>query len=169
MKAYTELDIEDQEQLVAYLQSRELITKPEGISTQRLAGGVSNRAMLVIHANGTQWVIKQALSKLRVQVVRRLSRCAKRLPQCTTYTTPPHNRLRADEGGLAPPLASSEEMLSAAVAAIEAAGLTAGREACLTVDVAATHFYAGKGQYLLVGKSSSAHAVVKQRMIGWLI
>ncbi len=62
------MDIEDKKQLVTYLQSRQLVTAGEVLSTQMLAGGVSNRTMLVTRSDGTQWVIKQALSKLRVQV-----------------------------------------------------------------------------------------------------
>ncbi len=49
--------------------------------------------------------------------------------------------LTADEGGLAPPFASSQEMFVEAVAAIEAAGYAPLDEVALTVDVAASHFY----------------------------
>ncbi len=62
------LDIEDKAQLVAYLRSQNLIDADEAISTNILAGGVSNRTMLVTRADGTQWVVKQALQKLRVAV-----------------------------------------------------------------------------------------------------
>ncbi|MEM7343362.1 MAG: aminoglycoside phosphotransferase family protein [Chloroflexota bacterium] len=62
------LDIEDKKQLVTYLQSRQSVPADEIITTQLLAGGVSNRTMLVTRRDGTEWVIKQALSKLRVQV-----------------------------------------------------------------------------------------------------
>ena len=48
--------------------------------------------------------------------------------------------LTADEGGLAPPFASSREMIEEALAAIEAAGYTPGGEVALTVDIAASHF-----------------------------
>ncbi len=64
--------------------------------------------------------------------------------------------LTADEGGLAPPFTSSEEMLAAAVAAIEAAGMVAGEDACLTVDAAATHFYQSGQDYALDGNTISA-------------
>jgi len=50
--------------------------------------------------------------------------------------------LTADEGGLAPPFADAETMLSDAVTAIEAAGLVPGRDVMLAVDVASSHFYA---------------------------
>jgi enolase len=49
--------------------------------------------------------------------------------------------LTADEGGLAPPCQSSEEMLSLAAEAIELAGYTPGKDVALGVDVASTHFY----------------------------
>ncbi len=68
--------------------------------------------------------------------------------------------LTADEGGLAPPFASSEEMLGAAVTAIGEVGLTAGQDACLTVDVAATHFHHDTGQYALDGKTISAAGLI---------
>ncbi|MEM7343361.1 MAG: phosphopyruvate hydratase [Chloroflexota bacterium] len=68
--------------------------------------------------------------------------------------------LTADEGGLAPPFASSEEMLGAAVAAIDRVGLIAGQDACLTVDVAATHFYNDTGQYDLDGAPTSADGLI---------
>ena len=49
--------------------------------------------------------------------------------------------LTADEGGLAPPCKSAEEMLGLAVEAIEQAGYIAGKDVFLGVDVAASHFY----------------------------
>jgi enolase len=49
--------------------------------------------------------------------------------------------LTADEGGLAPPCKSAEEMLGLAVEAIEQAGYTAGKDVFLGIDVASTHFY----------------------------
>jgi enolase len=49
--------------------------------------------------------------------------------------------LTADEGGLAPPCKSAEQMLDLAVEAIERAGYAPGRDVFLGVDVAATHFY----------------------------
>ena len=48
--------------------------------------------------------------------------------------------LTADEGGLAPPFQSSQEMFTEAETAIEAAGYVPGDEVALTVDVAASHF-----------------------------
>jgi enolase 1/2/3 len=49
--------------------------------------------------------------------------------------------LTADEGGLAPPCKSAEEMLGLAVEAIEQAGYAAGQDIFLGIDVAASHFY----------------------------
>jgi enolase len=49
--------------------------------------------------------------------------------------------LTADEGGLAPPFKSTDEMLSLAVESIERAGYVAGKDVSLGIDVASTHFY----------------------------
>jgi enolase len=49
--------------------------------------------------------------------------------------------LTADEGGLAPPCRSAEEMLALAVQAIELAGYAPGKDVFLGIDVAASHFY----------------------------
>jgi enolase len=49
--------------------------------------------------------------------------------------------LTADEGGLAPPCRSAEEMLGLAVEAIEQAGYSPSKDIFLGIDVAASHFY----------------------------
>ena len=49
--------------------------------------------------------------------------------------------LTADEGGLAPPCRSAEEMLGLAVEAIERAGYSPGKDVFLGIDVASSHFY----------------------------
>ncbi len=49
--------------------------------------------------------------------------------------------LTADEGGLAPPCKTADEMLGLAVESIEAAGYVAGGQVFLGIDVASTHFY----------------------------
>lgn len=49
--------------------------------------------------------------------------------------------LTADEGGLAPPCRSTEEMLRLAVEAIERGGYSPGKDIFLGIDVAASHFY----------------------------
>ncbi len=49
--------------------------------------------------------------------------------------------LTADEGGLAPPFKTVEEMFALAVESIERAGYVPGKDISLGVDVASTHFY----------------------------
>ncbi len=62
------LDIEQPQALLAYLQQEGHIAPGEVPQIRALAGGVSNRTVLVTRANGEAWVIKQALDKLRVPV-----------------------------------------------------------------------------------------------------
>jgi 5-methylthioribose kinase len=62
------LDIEQPAQLVAYLERSGHIDPGEPIITRVLAGGVSNRTVLVERPGGEAWVLKQALAKLRVAV-----------------------------------------------------------------------------------------------------
>lgn len=73
--------------------------------------------------------------------------------------------LTADEGGLAPPFASAEAMLEDAVAAIEAGGFTPGRDVCLAVDVASSHFFRD-GCYHLGDAVLDADAMI-ERVAGW--
>jgi enolase len=73
--------------------------------------------------------------------------------------------LRADEGGLAPPFADSEDMLAAAVECIARAGFRPGPDVALAVDVAATHFAADG--YLLDGEELDRAAMV-ERAAAWL-
>ncbi len=54
--------------------------------------------------------------------------------------------LTADEGGLAPPFSSIEDMFVDAIQAIENAGLIPGKDIALALDVASSHFYE-KGIY----------------------
>jgi hypothetical protein len=61
------IDIEQQGVLVTWLRTHGLIGADEEPRVQVLAGGVSNRTVLIERANGA-WVVKQALAKLRVQV-----------------------------------------------------------------------------------------------------
>lgn len=61
-------EIEDFDQLLSYLRSRKLISGVEKAQFVKLSGGVSNRVVLVSLEPGTEWVIKQALAKLRVAV-----------------------------------------------------------------------------------------------------
>src|SRR5438445_5265982 len=66
--AATELDIEDAEALVNYLQLSGHIDRAEHPTVRVLGGGVSNRVVLVTRAGGEAWVLKQALARLRVAV-----------------------------------------------------------------------------------------------------
>ena len=60
--------------------------------------------------------------------------------------------LTADEGGLAPAVESSERLLHLALEAIETAGYRPGEDVVLTLDVAASQFYAD-GHYHIDGAS----------------
>lgn len=74
--------------------------------------------------------------------------------------------LTADEGGLAPPFSGAEEMLGAAVEAIELAGLEPGRDVSLALDVASSHFY-GDGGYHLGDETIDANGMI-ERVSSWL-
>jgi aminoglycoside phosphotransferase (APT) family kinase protein len=64
-----ELDIEQPDQLLAYLRESGRVAPDETPDVRVLAGGVSNRTVLVKRpATGEAWVLKQALAKLRVKV-----------------------------------------------------------------------------------------------------
>ncbi len=63
-----ELDIEQPGALTAYLRETRRIRPDEEPSVHVLAGGVSNRTVLVERPSGEAWVVKQALAKLRVKV-----------------------------------------------------------------------------------------------------
>jgi 5-methylthioribose kinase len=62
------LDIEHHDELVRYLRESDRIGVDEQPELRTLAGGVSNRAVLVQRQDGDAWVLKQALPKLRVPV-----------------------------------------------------------------------------------------------------
>ena len=62
------LDIEQHDQLIRYLRETRRIAGDETPRVQTLAGGVSNRTVLVDRSTGESWVLKQALAKLRVKV-----------------------------------------------------------------------------------------------------
>ena len=68
MASASGINIEDRAQLLGYLRDRELIHESEQPRVQILRGGVSNRTVWVARADGEDWVIKQALPKLRVKV-----------------------------------------------------------------------------------------------------
>jgi len=61
-----ELDIEDFDALRRYL--KQYASRGEPVSFEKLKGGVSNRVVRVTWADGHDWVVKQALAKLRVSV-----------------------------------------------------------------------------------------------------
>ena len=63
-----QLDIEDGPALVSYLRAEGWLEAGEEPRVAALAGGVSNRTVLVERAGGG-WVLKQALERLRVPVV----------------------------------------------------------------------------------------------------
>lgn len=63
-----DLNIEEASQLLPYLRGRGLIKSDETPSFQILSGGVSNRTVWVRRDKSEDWVIKQALPKLRVKV-----------------------------------------------------------------------------------------------------
>ena len=60
------LDIENHVALLIYLRERGRIEAGETPRMRDLGGGVSNRVVLVERKNGEDWVLKQALEKLRV-------------------------------------------------------------------------------------------------------
>ena len=64
----TQLDIEQTPALLAYLRASGRLAATETPRMTVLAGGVSNRTVLVERAGGEAWVLKQALTKLRVPV-----------------------------------------------------------------------------------------------------
>ncbi|MFZ0760793.1 MAG: enolase C-terminal domain-like protein, partial [Candidatus Sulfotelmatobacter sp.] len=74
--------------------------------------------------------------------------------------------LTADEGGLAPPCESTEEMLELALEAIERAGYSPGKDVFLGIDVAATHFYRDH-KYQLDSKTLDSAGMI-QTIAEWL-
>ena len=62
------VDIEDAPALVSYLRNHGYIGREESPVVEVLAGGVSCRTVLVDRGDGSPWVIKQALPRLRVEV-----------------------------------------------------------------------------------------------------
>ncbi len=63
-----EVDIEDPESLRGWLRRRGSLSEAEPLPMRVLRGGVSNRTVLVQLPGGEVWVLKQALSRLRVAV-----------------------------------------------------------------------------------------------------
>jgi len=63
-----ELDIEQPEALDRWLRETGRVGPAEKLKLRNLAGGVSNRTVMLESDTGKAWVLKQALSKLRVAV-----------------------------------------------------------------------------------------------------
>jgi enolase len=74
--------------------------------------------------------------------------------------------LTADEGGLAPPVKSAEALFADAVEAIEDAGLKPGKDVCIALDVASSHFYEN-GKYHLGGKALTSAKMINV-LRGWV-
>ncbi len=68
MLLQSQINIEEPGALLPYLRERGWLARGENPACQTLAGGVSNRTVLVRRENGVDWVLKQALKKLRVPV-----------------------------------------------------------------------------------------------------
>ncbi len=62
------MDIEQTQELETYLRNTGRITPTEPVHIKVLVGGVSNQTVLVERPGGENWVLKQALAKLRVKV-----------------------------------------------------------------------------------------------------
>jgi enolase len=74
--------------------------------------------------------------------------------------------LTADEGGLAPPVTSAEQLLADAVECIRSAGFEPGKEVALAVDVASSHFYR-EGNYHLGTQPFTADEMISH-LVGWV-
>lgn len=73
--------------------------------------------------------------------------------------------LRADEGGMAPPFRTPEEMIETAIEAIERAGLQSGKDVAIAIDVAASHFYLAGGYR--IGDECLSSAAMIDRLKCW--
>jgi enolase len=74
--------------------------------------------------------------------------------------------LRADEGGLAPPFPNATMMIEDALSAIHQAGLNAGQDVSLALDVASSHFYS-ENMYRLDGKVLDGQKMI-ELLESWL-
>lgn len=87
------IDIEDHAQLRVYLRARGCLADNDACETRTLSGGVSSRAVLVRLPDGAEWVLKQALAKLRVKAdwfsdPARIGREAEGLRACAQLAPP---------------------------------------------------------------------------------
>lgn len=73
--------------------------------------------------------------------------------------------LRADEGGMAPPFRTPEEMIETAIEAIDLAGLQSRKDVALAIDVAASHFYSTGGYR--IGDETLNGAEMIERLRRW--
>ena len=74
--------------------------------------------------------------------------------------------LTADEGGLAPPCKTVEEMFALATESIKRAGYAPGEDICLGVDVASTHFY-NNDRYEIDSQMLDSDGMIRT-IAGWL-
>jgi enolase len=74
--------------------------------------------------------------------------------------------LTADEGGLAPPFQTVDEMFSLAIEAIRQAGYEPGRDIALGVDVAASHFFENQ-RYIIDSQMLDSAEMIKT-IVSWL-
>jgi 5-methylthioribose kinase len=61
------VDIEDTDQLLNYLRANQRIGPQEKPIVRQLKGGVSNKTVSLLRPEGSAWVLKQALARLRVK------------------------------------------------------------------------------------------------------
>ena len=76
--------------------------------------------------------------------------------------------LTADEGGLAPPVQTAEELLDDAVAAIKEAGFVPGRDVAICVDVASSHFYLDGRYHLAPNEPALRSAQMIDHLARWI-
>ncbi|HLY19446.1 MAG TPA: phosphopyruvate hydratase [Bryobacteraceae bacterium] len=74
--------------------------------------------------------------------------------------------LTADEGGLAPPCNSTEELIETAMVAIKTAGYRPGEDVALAIDVASSQFYSA-GHYYLDGVLLDPAGMIG-RLVRWV-
>lgn len=75
-------------------------------------------------------------------------------------------RLRADEGGLAPPARNSQEMIELAIESIRSAGYRPAVDVAVAVDVASSQFYR-ESRYQLDGEVLDGPAMIEY-LAGWV-
>ena len=99
------VDIENAGDLLRYLRETERIGKNENPTFRTLRGGVSNKTVLLQRPDGSRWVLKQALPKLRVQAdwfsdparIRVEANALRYLPLVTPANTTPRLLFEDDE------------------------------------------------------------------------